>query len=44
MLCANDAIGDGKTNAGIAITHYHFNASLHATEATPEPPRLLLAG
>jgi len=50
MSCVKDAVGVGEANEGIAIARYHFDAALrlltaaHATDATPQSPRLLLAG
>jgi SpoVK/Ycf46/Vps4 family AAA+-type ATPase len=49
MFCVKDAVGANEPN-DIAITRHHFEAALglltaaHATDAAPEPHRLLLAG
>ena len=49
MFCVKDAVGANDANE-IAITRHHFDAALglltknQATAATPESPRLLLAG
>jgi SpoVK/Ycf46/Vps4 family AAA+-type ATPase len=49
MCCVKDAVGAGEL-ADIAIARCHFDAALRLltearpTAATPEPPRLLLAG
>jgi SpoVK/Ycf46/Vps4 family AAA+-type ATPase len=50
MFCVKDAVGANEPKE-ISITRHHFDAALgllttsaHATNAEPEPPRLLLAG
>jgi SpoVK/Ycf46/Vps4 family AAA+-type ATPase len=50
MFCVKDAVGAGEANGGITISRRHFDAALglltsaHRVDATPELPRLLLAG
>ena len=48
MFCVKAAVGAGEPH-NISIARHHFDAALalltaRATVATPEPPRLLLAG
>ena len=49
MFCVKDAVGASELD-DIAIARHHFDAALrllttaHTTDATPQSPRLLLAG